>query len=1211
MAKRESNEFVKLSKKIYDENKANGMSYTQAIKEASAIWKTMDKSPTKPKPVNSKEKTARATLIKEFKDLKKEFEATASAVYYDVPTWKRLQALIEVLKKTDKDMYSKTLKKFQKIVDKVDKAVGTNQPIKTTTTSDTKLAGDKKKMPLTKTEEDLVVKAYKDTLKNMTPEQKDAELSKDVTVREDGKIFNITRRQALIRSATKANQLKKNKMAEKLTAENTEAKEKYLRKLDAEMAAEIKAIQNKRLGNQIKKQLIDDVINKYKLKAETPPTIKESDILKAESLLPANQTNTNDTAKYIINLKKQMQDRIDALQKDMTLFAKSTQSKSDAKLQAAKAATRQELEYLHHIISTLSESNVPKDRKMSLLSQVGKFFTPIRIAPFDGTSSSSSDRSSRLSDVADMYQNEEAGPSKAGPSRPRGTRALETVPGFLMHGAPANPDGRRGGKARSADGLLRDSDGVVVRPGRNGNGNGNPKTPLPSIQQGKEFDPEDPDGYGNFLDHASQILSGNSGYGSGQEWISTPDRQLGSGLVNWFGSQGKTKQSKINKEDNIYALAAKDVYNKNRQSLEGYKYDASLSNKEMAVYKSNNEIIISFRGSQTLGDWAFTDTMLARGVLIYTPRFRRNLSVVKKIITENPGDAFVFVGHSLGGSIAIEMTKYFKDTGQNIRAVTFNAGTTIGTSKNKELDITHYHTKGDVVSALGVNKFKNDIVIDNPENPTKNVVDAHNMDRLVLESDSKEDEPEEEGSGFSPGLMDNIMTDYDFDDDALSGGGLGPSKPIPSAYQSIEDLIRAEQPAQTKKEKRAEQRAEQAEKKAEQAEKRAEQRAEQAEKKAEQAVKIALAALQRRQGVGRGGTAGIDVEALEKQVFDDDSDDSDDGEPVESLQQERERNLAIRARKRYEKEGGGLGPSKPIPSAYESMEDLMADLMPAAPREQTKAEKAEKKAEKAERRAKIALAELQRRQGVGRGGTAGIDMEALEKQVAEEMKAKKDAELEAKLRSMFGDDSDDSDDSDDGEPVESLQQERERNLAIRARKRYEKEGGGLGPSKPIPSAYESMEDLMPAAQTKKEKRAEQRAEQAEKKAEQAERVAKIALTELQKERQGRGRGGTAGIDVEALEKQVAEEMKAKKDAELEAKLRSMLDDDSDDSDTGEPVESLQEERERNLAIRARKPYVKEGGGLGGMRDSHGCIPSAGYSWDGSKCVRPWEFPSLV
>ena len=163
MAKREPNEFVKLSKKIYDENKANGMSYTQAIKEASAIWKTMDKSPTKPKPVNSKEKTARATLIKEFKDLKKEFEATASAVYYDVPTWKRLQELIEVLKKTDKDMYSKTLKKFQKIVDKVDKTVGTNQPIKTTSASDTELAGDKRKPSLTPANEKLIIKAYTDS----------------------------------------------------------------------------------------------------------------------------------------------------------------------------------------------------------------------------------------------------------------------------------------------------------------------------------------------------------------------------------------------------------------------------------------------------------------------------------------------------------------------------------------------------------------------------------------------------------------------------------------------------------------------------------------------------------------------------------------------------------------------------------------------------------------------------------------------------------------------------------------------------------------------------------------------------------------------------------------------------------------------------------------------------------------------------------------
>ena len=98
-----------------------------------------------------------------------------------------------------------------------------------------------------------------------------------------------------------------------------------------------------------------------------------------------------------------------------------------------------------------------------MLYTVGRLFSPIRIAPFAETSSSGSDRSSRLSNVADMYQTEEEGPSRnqnAGPSRPRAIRELESLPGFLTHGAPANPDGRRGGKA--------------------------------------QVDPEDPDGYGFF-----------------------------------------------------------------------------------------------------------------------------------------------------------------------------------------------------------------------------------------------------------------------------------------------------------------------------------------------------------------------------------------------------------------------------------------------------------------------------------------------------------------------------------------------------------------------------------------------------------------------------------------------------------------------------------------------------------------------------------------
>lgn len=35
--------------------------------------------------------------------------------------------------------------------------------------------------------------------------------------------------------------------------------------------------------------------------------------------------------------------------------------------------------------------------------------------------------------------------------------------------------------------------------------------------------------------------------------------------------------------------------------------------------------------------------------------------------------------------------------------------------------------------------------------------------------------------------------------------------------------------------------------------------------------------------------------------------------------------------------------------------------------------------------------------------------------------------------------------------------------------------------------------------------------------------------------------------------------------------------------------------------------------VGGDRDSHGCIPSAGYVWSEtlSKCVRPWETPKMT
>lgn len=33
--------------------------------------------------------------------------------------------------------------------------------------------------------------------------------------------------------------------------------------------------------------------------------------------------------------------------------------------------------------------------------------------------------------------------------------------------------------------------------------------------------------------------------------------------------------------------------------------------------------------------------------------------------------------------------------------------------------------------------------------------------------------------------------------------------------------------------------------------------------------------------------------------------------------------------------------------------------------------------------------------------------------------------------------------------------------------------------------------------------------------------------------------------------------------------------------------------------------------VGAARNEHGCIPSAGYSWDGQACSRPWERPAII
>ena len=210
---------------------------------------------------------------------------------------------------------------------------------------------------------------------------------------------------------------------------------------------------------------------------------------------------------------------------------------------------------------------------------------------------------------------------------------------------------------------------------------------------------------------------------------------------------------KIDDKDNIFYKVSNSAYNKpkDRKDIGNYDVEDQYSNDENVVYVNDprKEIIIGHRGSVNMKDLA-TDLRLAVSGIQPTNRYKRTLEMVEKVKSQYPNYKVLFTGHSLGGTIGIENARRFGD-----KAVVFNAGHTPFRRTNyKDEDITYYTNKGDPVSLMGSNSYKDVKLLDKGDK--QGLVEAHSLTNFRPE---KEEEEKDEKGGALPKNLQKIHND--------------------------------------------------------------------------------------------------------------------------------------------------------------------------------------------------------------------------------------------------------------------------------------------------------------------------------------------------------------------------------------------------------------------------------------------------------------------
>ena len=128
-----------------------------------------------------------------------------------------------------------------------------------------------------------------------------------------------------------------------------------------------------------------------------------------------------------------------------------------------------------------------------------------------------------------------------------------------------------------------------------------------------------------------------------------------------------------------FAAEAYDKPNDRDNNIDGYDYDKSLSNQDVAVYHNpkTEKTIVSWRGTSQVRDLK-PDLGIALSRFANTKRFAEADEKLQEVVNKYGIENIRLSGHSLAGKIAQDLgVKY------GIRTDTFNAGSTpLGISRD-------------------------------------------------------------------------------------------------------------------------------------------------------------------------------------------------------------------------------------------------------------------------------------------------------------------------------------------------------------------------------------------------------------------------------------------------------------------------------------------------------------------------------------------------